>query len=96
MCQRKMTAPGIEDVEIQLTRQTLKQFKTRLVKTCPFTGQVVGSHNGRVTPRATTPEITLFQYGNIMNSVVPGQVIGCCQPMPTTTNNDNVIFVAQL
>jgi len=96
MCQREMAAACVKEVEVQFAREALEQFNAGLVKPRSLVGQVIGSHNGGIAAGTPSADVALLQHGDVMDSMVPGQVIGGSKPMSTSPDNDGVIPVGQL
>ena len=78
-------------VVVQVLRQALPQLQRFFVEVSSVVPQVVGPHDGGVARRIAATQPASFNHGDIAHAMLFGQVIGCCQTMPTSTNDDGIV-----
>ena len=79
------------NVVVQLFTQSLIALERMLIEAGALRVKVIGTGNRGVAASVTTPDPTFFQYSDIGDAVILGQVVGGGQAMPSPADDHYVI-----
>ena len=95
MGHRKVATLGIKQVQVQVSRQILKQVDAGLIEAGALGREIIGADDRRVATGSTATQVAFFQDGDIGNAVVLGQVVGSRQAVPTAADDDRVVLALE-
>ena len=90
----QVQVPAIKEhqVVIEFFCQYRPELKGFFVKRDIFLRSLIGTHDGRVTARASKTDVAFFHYGHVTHAVVTRQKIGRGEAMQATPDDDSVII----
>lgn len=92
MAQRDMRALAEHHIVVQIVAQVFPQAQRMLVE-FPVAGkEIVRPDDGGVAPRIAATDPPLFENGDILQPMFPGEVIGRRQPVQPAADDDDVVM----
>jgi len=84
------------DIEVEVAAQALPQLEGVLVEQGIARQQIVRAHDGGVAAGIAAADIALLQNRDVMNAVIPGEIIGCGEAMAAAADDDDPVFLPRL
>ena len=89
--QEHQTALREHQIEVELLAEPLPQPHGVLVESRRFIGEVVGADDRRVAAGVAAPDPALLQHSDIVDAVLPGEVVGGCKAVTAADDDDDVV-----
>ncbi len=89
--QHHHTARGVHDVIVQLVGERLPELHRVLVDRLALLPEVIRADDRGVAPGIAAAEPALLEDSDVTNAVFLGEVIGGREPMPTSTDDHDII-----
>ena len=90
-----MPPAGVEQVQVQVGRQVLKQAQALIVKADALGRQVVGTNDGGVASGPAGAQVAPLQDGHLPDPMVAGEIVGGRQAMASGPDYDGVVMGLQ-
>ena len=92
----QVAAGRVEDVEVEVGRQVLKQPHRLVVEAHALGRQVVRADDRGVARGVAAGEPAALQHGHARDAVVAGEIVGGGEPVPAAADDHHVVGRAQL
>src|ERR1700733_2197698 len=78
-------------IEVEICRHPFPEFQRMLEKLRVAVHHVVRPHYGCISAHVARADMRALKDGNILNTVIGGEVVSRCQPVTTSADDQHVI-----